>query len=59
MEKNEITTVDAAMSDSWMALVLKNAPPPPQKEELVEGRVIGKVKTAVYIDLTPFGTGII
>src|SRR5680860_449849 len=32
---------------------------PPQIEELVEGPVIFIFKSSVYVDLTPFGTGII
>jgi small subunit ribosomal protein S1 len=36
-----------------------NEPRRPQLDELVEGPVIGVEKSAIYIDLTPFGTGII
>lgn len=42
-----------------MGLVMKTSPLPPTLESLVEGRVLGKDKMAVYIDLPPFGTGII
>nr|MBI2673733.1 S1 RNA-binding domain-containing protein [Candidatus Zambryskibacteria bacterium] len=38
---------------------LKNIPNPPSIDELVEGPVISVDKGAVYIDLPPFGTGII
>jgi len=46
-------------SNSLMSLILKGSPTLPVVESLVEGRVIGKDKMAVYIDLPPFGTGII
>lgn len=38
---------------------LSNIPNPPSIDELVEGPVISIDKGAVYIDLPPFGTGII
>lgn len=38
---------------------LNKIPTPPQLEEVVEGPVISIDKGAVYIDLPPFGTGII
>jgi len=38
---------------------LTNLPNPPSLDELVEGPVISIDKGAVYIDLPPFGTGII
>lgn len=38
---------------------LTNLPTPPSLDELVEGSVISIDKGAVYIDLPPFGTGII
>lgn len=45
--------------DTFMSLLIKNSPNHPTHETLVEGKVIGKDKMAVYIDLPPFGTGII
>lgn len=38
---------------------LEKIPAPPQVEDLVEGPVISIDKGAVYVDLPPFGTGII
>ena len=32
---------------------------PPKEGEVIEGRVLGVAKAAVYVDLPPFGTGII
>ncbi|HEY9583327.1 MAG TPA: S1 RNA-binding domain-containing protein [Candidatus Paceibacterota bacterium] len=55
----EIRTDEQTESDSLMALILRQSPVPPVNESLVEGRVIGKDKMSVYIDLPPFGTGII
>lgn len=48
-----------AEQNSVMALIVKQSPNLPAPSDLVEGRVIGKEKQSVYIDLTPFGTGII
>ncbi|MEA1929684.1 MAG: S1 RNA-binding domain-containing protein [Patescibacteria group bacterium] len=42
-----------------MAEMLKGAPDKPLEKTLVEGTVIGKSKMAVYVDIPPFGTGII
>src|SRR3989344_6951237 len=44
---------------SIMALIMRMSPNPPVLEDVVEGRVIGKDRSSVYIDLAPFGTGII
>ncbi len=45
--------------NTLMGQLAKEIPTPPQVEELVEGPVISIDKGAVYIDLPPFGTGII
>ena len=42
-----------------MGALLESSPIPPSVEDLVEGPVIGIDKGALYIDLPPFGTGII
>jgi len=44
---------------SSIGKMLDKAELPPQVEALVEGPVISIQKSSVYIDLTPFGTGII
>jgi small subunit ribosomal protein S1 len=49
-KKTENTAVDS---------YLENIPNPPQVEDLVEGPVISIDKGAVFVDLPPFGTGII
>ncbi len=38
---------------------IKNSPSLPEPGNLIEGTVIGKGKMALYIDLSPFGTGLI
>tara|TARA_Y100000310_G_scaffold343500_1_gene451443 strand:- start:44 stop:1159 length:1116 start_codon:yes stop_codon:yes gene_type:complete len=48
-----------AATRSPMGIVISNTPNPPQLGVLVDGRIIAKEKTAVYIDLEIFGTGII
>jgi len=45
--------------DSFMGQLIDGVPTPPSVEDLVEGPVIAIDKGAVYIDLPPFGTGII
>ena len=42
-----------------MAQLVADIPNPPAEGDLVEGSVINIDKGAVYIDLPPFGTGII
>ena len=45
--------------DSVMARLVAESPAPPAEGELVEGPVIATHKSSVFIDLHPFGTGII
>jgi len=42
-----------------MAALLEQSPTPPTEGDLVEGPVVAVVKNKVYIELHPFGTGII
>ncbi len=52
--------VDAAPKlDTLMDRILNESANPPLTGDLVEGPVINIEKSAVYIDLAPFGTGII
>lgn len=45
--------------DSGMALLFADTPNPPINGDLIEGKVIAITKDAVFVDLVPFGTGII
>ena len=54
VESAEIKVVKGPMDD-----VMKNSPTSPEKGSLVEGRVIAKGKLTLYIDIPPFGTGLI
>ena len=45
--------------DNPMTKFLNDSPNPPEVGDLVEGPVIGVEKSSVFIDLHPFGTGII
>lgn len=54
-EKKAKAPVEMTESQAY----LEKIPTPPQVEDLVEGPVISIDKGAVYIDLPPFGTGII
>jgi small subunit ribosomal protein S1 len=50
---------NAKIELSSIGKMLEKAETPPQVDALVEGPVISIQKSSVYIDLTPFGTGII
>jgi small subunit ribosomal protein S1 len=45
--------------DGLMAGLVADAANPPSEGDLIEGKVIALDKAAVYVDLPPFGTGII
>ena len=55
----ELGGVDLSGYDDPMAGVIEETPAPPAEGDIVEGPVIGHGKNALYIDLPPFGTGII
>ncbi|MBI5126482.1 MAG: S1 RNA-binding domain-containing protein [Candidatus Taylorbacteria bacterium] len=48
-----------AKKNSFMAKILEQTGNPPAISDIVEGPVINIEKAAVYIDLAPYGTGII
>jgi len=60
-DKNTIESIaeHAKIELSSIGKMLEKAELPPQVEMLIEGPVISIQKSSVYIDLTPFGTGII
>lgn len=51
--------VTSVRTDGLMADRLNDIPTPPQIGDVIEGPVISVDKAAVYIDISPFGTGII
>lgn len=59
LESIEDIAVHAKAELSSVGKMLEKTDLPPQMEALVEGPVINIEKSAVYIDLAPFGTGII
>lgn len=64
MKKDTQDTIDSIAENAKIELssigkMLDKADLPPQNEDLIEGPVISIQKSSVYIDLTPFGTGII
>jgi small subunit ribosomal protein S1 len=59
MNKDEKTIKDVAEHVSVAKAFLDKSEIPPQLDMLVEGPVIDIKKSSVYIDLAPFGTGII
>ncbi len=48
-----------AKKDSFMSKMLNDIPNPPSVDDLVEGPVIAIEKSSVFVDIAPFGTGII
>ena len=66
MSTDEITETDAIvaeetpdMSNHPMTALVADSPIPPALGDIVEGPVIAIERNAVYVDLAPFGTGII
>ncbi|OHA85593.1 MAG: hypothetical protein A2591_00315 [Candidatus Yonathbacteria bacterium RIFOXYD1_FULL_52_36] len=57
MTKQE--TTEEVVVETLMHELLKRVPTPPKLGDLIEGPVISIDKAAVYINLKPFGTGII
>lgn len=57
--KREETKEEEVTKDSIMTSLVAKSPNPPKLEDVVEGHVITIDKGAVYIDLPPWGTGII
>lgn len=57
VEEKEV--VEKPKKESVMEEVLANTGAFPRLGDLVEGKVIGVEKSAVYVDLAPWGTGII
>lgn len=58
-EKKEKATAEKPVDDSLMGRFVTASATPPSPGDIVEGPVIGIEKSGVYIDLKPFGTGII
>ncbi len=59
MEEETKDTTKAEEAKGAMEDILKATASRPEPGALVEGAVIGKDKMALYIDIVPFGTGII
>ncbi|MDP3996528.1 MAG: S1 RNA-binding domain-containing protein [bacterium] len=58
-EENETENVTESAGSAVMAKLFAETPTPPQIGDLVEGAVLALDKARVYIDVAPFGTGII
>lgn len=58
-KKEEGDTEEVAKQATLMDTFLEKSATPPSIDDIVEGTVIGIDKNAVYIDVPPFGTGII
>ena len=58
-KKNEAMILTDEQKSTVMGKMVGSMKNPPQIGDLVEGPVIAIEKSSIYIDLTPFGTGII
>jgi len=58
-KKEEKEAKEAPKKITVMGTILEASPTPPQPGDLVEGPVIATGRSRVYVDLPPFGTGII
>ncbi len=58
-DNHEESAESKAKKDSVMTDILTKTDTPPSPGDLVEGPVIGIEKNAVYVNIAPFGTGII
>ena len=58
-EENESLPSEAKATEGPMAELLLTAPKPPMIDDVVEGPVIAVGRARVFVDLHPFGTGII
>src|SRR3989344_5384105 len=56
---SEHTTIELKEATSRMGDMLASLPTPPKEGDLVEGAVVSFGRGRVYIDLPPFGAGII
>jgi len=59
MNEEETKLNEENTTDATVTAVVESGPHHAQMDELVEGPVIAVDKAAIYIDLKPFGTGII
>ena len=55
----ELEEEKISKKESLMGRLLSETPTPPEIDDIIEGKVLGIEKSSVYIDLPPFGTGII
>lgn len=51
--------MDSTEKRGLMEEIIKSSPTPPETGALVEGKVIAKEKLSLFVDIPPFGTGII
>ncbi len=58
-EVKEEIALESSKKEGAMFKMLNDTANPPAVDDVVEGKVIGIEKSAVYIDIPPFGTGII
>ncbi len=57
--QEKMTVVHSAKKDTVMTKYFTDTKNPPMIGEVIEGKVLGVEKSRVYVDLAPFGTGLI
>jgi small subunit ribosomal protein S1 len=58
-KKIDLAKTEVAKKDGLMSKYFAETKNPPQVGEVIEGKVIGIEKARVYVDLQPYGTGLI
>jgi len=59
VSEDDLESKKRKKKEGLMANYLSESPTPPQEGDLIEGPIIKVEKSRVYVDLHPFGTGII
>ena len=58
-DKDKSVTVDAVKLSPVMSKILADTATPPSEGDIIEGKILAIDKKGVFVDLPPFGTGII
>lgn len=59
VEENDVEVKEEAAPQGPMAELLQSTPKPPVNDDVVEGPIVALGRARVFVDLHPFGTGII
>ena len=59
VEEREVEANESSDKESRMSKILNESALPPSKDEIIDGTVIGIDKNSVFVDMPPWGTGVI